>query len=66
MNFFEKNDEGYIIVGGNNKKIQIYSIRTEKLEYEMKGHDDSITCMCIYGHLLFTGSDDKTVKQWNL
>ena len=32
----------------------------------MSGHTDSVTCMAIDGNLLFTGSDDKTIRQWEL
>lgn len=64
----EQNDkkEGSILVGGNNKNIQAYSIRNATLEKEMSGHTDSVTCMAIDGNLLFTGSDDKTIRQWEL
>lgn len=31
LNFYEWEEEGYILVGGNNRNIQVYSIRTAKL-----------------------------------
>ena len=32
----------------------------------MRGHSDSVTCMALDGNLLFTGSDDCTIRQWEL
>lgn len=32
----------------------------------MTGHTDSVTCMAIDGNLLFTGSDDCTIRSWEL
>lgn len=62
----ESNNEGQILVGGNNTSIQAYSIRTGLLEKQMSGHEDSVTCMTIDGNLLFTGSDDGTIRSWEL
>ena len=36
------------------------------LEKEMRGHTDSVTCMALDGNLLFTGSDDCSIRQWEL
>lgn len=32
----------------------------------MEGHEDSINCMEIDGNILFTGSDDGTIRLWTL
>lgn len=32
----------------------------------MAGHTDSITCMVLEGNILFTGSDDGTIRSWNM
>ena len=68
LNFWENEEskEGFILVGGNNRNIQVYSIRNAVREMELVGHTDSVTCMAIDGNLLFTGSDDCTVRQWEL
>jgi len=58
--------EAFIIVGGNNRNIQVYSIRTGLLEAQMEGHTNSITAMVIDGLILITGSDDNTIRLWNL
>ena len=62
----EGNKEGYILVGGNNPNIQIYSIRNAAWKTELVGHTDSVTCMATDGYTLFTGSDDCTIRQWEL
>jgi WD40 repeat protein len=69
INFYQsenEGNEGYILVGGNNKKINVYCIRTGLLEAEMEGHEDSVTCMVIDGQILITGSDDTSIRIWNL
>ena len=68
LHFYQNpdSDEGFILVGGNNRNIQMYSIRNATLELEMEGHTDSVTCMARDGNLLYTGSDDKSVRQWEL
>lgn len=32
----------------------------------MEGHEDSVTCMVIDGQILITGSDDTSIRLWNL
>jgi WD40 repeat protein len=32
----------------------------------MEGHTDSITSMVLDGNILISGSDDKTIRIWNL
>lgn len=54
------------MVGGNNRNIQIYSIRTGLLETQMEGHTDSITAMVLDEFILITGSDDNTIRLWNM
>ena len=44
----------------------VYSIRNATLEKQMTGHTDSVTCMTLDGNLLFTGSDDCTIRQWEM
>ena len=58
--------ECFIIVGGNSVKIQVYSIKTGQIVKEMEGHTDSVTCMVRDEFLLITGSDDGTIRQWDL
>jgi len=44
----------------------VYSIRTGLLVIEMEGHTDSITAMVLEANILISGSDDKSIRLWNL
>ena len=69
VRFWQNEDvpnNGHILVGGANRKIRSYSIRNALLDKEMLGHTDSVTCMAADGNLLFTGSEDCTIRQWEL
>eukprot|EP00960_Hanusia_phi_P013000 379895-Hanusia_phi.AAC.5 len=38
-----------------------------KLQYELKGHEEVITCMALYmDKILFSGSLDKTIRVWDI
>ena len=58
--------DGYIVVGGNSKKIQVYKYKTGEYFCTMVGHQDSVTCINREYKILFTGSDDCTVICWNI
>lgn len=61
-------DEGResILIGGNNKNINVWSIRTQEHLGTYKGHTDSVTCLTIEQNLLFSGGDDSLIFFWNL
>ena len=68
--FFEEGkeggqDDGYIIIGGNSKEIQVYKFKTGEYFVTMVGHMDSVTCIAEDGNILLTGSDDMTIGIWN-
>lgn len=64
--FYTDQNEGYILAGGSNKNVNIWSIRTGEYQDTLRGHKDSITCMAIEQNMLFTGSDDMTIGIWDL
>jgi WD40 repeat protein len=66
IHYYEDDKEGYIIVGGNLKEITVYHIRTGDHQKWLEGHTDSVTCMTNEEKMLFTGSDDCTIKLWNM
>lgn len=62
----EQRGHGYVIVGGSDKRINIWNIRTYDHVAQFCGHMDSITCMAIDANILFTGSDDMSIGIWEL
>ena len=72
LQFFFDNDEGkqqkegYILVGGNNKRVNLWNVRTYEFVDTLKEHTDSVTCMAIDANMLFTGSDDMTIRIWEM
>ena len=65
VHFFEDERDGYIVVGGNSKKIQVYKLKTGEYFCTMKGHTDSVTCFAQDGYFLLSGSDDQNIIIWN-
>lgn len=58
--------EGFILVGGNNKAVNIWNIRTYEFVGSLQEHSDSVTCMASDAKMLFTGSDDMTIGIWEM
>jgi len=65
IHFYEDDRDGYLIVGGNSKEIQVYKLKTGEYFCTMVGHQDSVTCIAEDGNILLTGSDDETIGIWN-
>lgn len=55
-----------ILIGGNDKRVNVWSIRTQEHLGSYVGHTDSVTCMTLEQNLLFTGGDDAMIYFWNL
>ena len=53
-----------IVAAGN--KAEIYFVEMFTYEHRMifKGHKDSINCLAIDGRILFSGSEDKSIRLW--
>lgn len=58
--------EGYVLVGGNNKSVNIWNLRTYEFVGALQEHTDSVTCMANDAKMLFTGSDDMTIGIWEM
>lgn len=62
--------DGAFLSADNNsdKKIIIYNISNNWKSFELRGHSDDINCLAFHPNsaILATGSDDKTVKTWEL
>jgi WD40 repeat protein len=63
---YDKDNESFLIVGGNTINLKVYSLKTGILVTEMEGHTDSVTCMVVDANILITGSDDCSIRLWNL
>ncbi|EKF31016.1 hypothetical protein MOQ_005151 [Trypanosoma cruzi marinkellei] len=61
--------EDRIYTGGRDWKIYQWVPETYCYERQFAGHGNTVRCLCPYtgstGAVLFTGSDDGTVKAWN-
>lgn len=44
----------------------MWELESGKFLHALKGHTDSITCFEIEQNYLFSGSDDKTIRVWEL
>jgi len=65
-----------ILVKGNTfylatteNKVEVFELKEDNVfepKFELRGHKDWIHCMKILDNFLYTGSDDKTVRVWNL
>jgi len=63
----ERDNEEKIIVGGNPIDINIFLLKTSEKEATLNSmHTDSVTCLCMDGYFLFSGSDDMTIVIWNM
>ncbi|KAF9933169.1 hypothetical protein FBU30_006335 [Linnemannia zychae] len=56
----------YVVTGGRQESIRVWSIATGKLITEIKGHFDEVSCMVAIGKTLITGSLDNTIRRWSL
>ncbi|KAF9099389.1 hypothetical protein BGX29_007161 [Mortierella sp. GBA35] len=56
----------YVITGGRQESVRVWSIATGKLITEIKGHFDEVSSMVALGTTLITGSLDNTVRRWSL
>jgi WD40 repeat protein len=54
------------LTGGNDSIIRIWNVFSYQMESTLQGHEDSVTCMALDANFLFSGSDDKTIRVWNL
>lgn len=55
----------YVISGGGNGSLMVYDIRG-KLISDLVGHTGSIWSLAVDGDRLVSGSDDQTIRLWNL
>ena len=74
------NPNGVLITAGNDRTIKRWTIN-DRLDLDLDArvtlqdavghnviycHDDAISCMAVDGNFLFTGSDDASIRIWNM
>jgi ribosomal RNA-processing protein 9 len=58
-----------LATGGKDKIIRLWDVRSrQQVNKGFKGHMDTVTSLCIDpdGEILFSGSKDRSLKQWNI
>ncbi|KAF9114354.1 hypothetical protein BGX27_011095 [Mortierella sp. AM989] len=56
----------YVITGGRQETVRVWSVATGKLIKEITGHFDEVSSMIAIGTTLFTASLDATIRRWSL
>jgi phospholipase A-2-activating protein len=58
---------GYIVTGSQDKALKIWSVESGELVSEiLNAHDDIIRSISVFKDIIFTASNDCTVKLWSL
>jgi WD40 repeat protein len=59
-------DTREVAIGGRHATIQIVDLRTSQTVKRLLGHTDAVTSLAFSpdGHALFSGSFDKTAREW--
>ena len=76
LSYFE--DQLYLLSGSEDKSLKQWNVHTGDVRKTFEGHESSVTC-CALSHpekgfqdksgkdvYLFSGSSDKTIKQWDI
>ncbi|RHY07224.1 hypothetical protein DYB37_004960 [Aphanomyces astaci] len=56
----------FFAAGDSNGDILLYSLDDQELLTTLSNHDNSVTCVAFDGCFLFSGSDDCSIKIWNV
>lgn len=56
----------YLILGCDDRMVRVFSLKTYKLLEEFFGHEDSIISLEIADGMLFSGSNDHSIRSWDL
>ncbi|CCI20766.1 WD40 repeat domain-containing protein [Microcystis aeruginosa] len=60
--------QGFLVSGGDDQTLRIWSLETKKLISTLTGHQDKVTAVAVPpdGEIIASGSEDKTVKIWSV
>ena len=61
-------DNKYIVSGGHDNTVRIWSLQDKTQEAVLKGHSHNVKCVAITSDnkYVVSGGDDNTVRIWNL
>ena len=56
-----------LITGSGDKLARVWDIETQKMKFELKGHDGPVTAVAVTpdGSRIVTGSNDRTLRIWD-
>ena len=54
------------LTGGNDATIRIWSLENYAMLSTLDGHGDAITCLALDANFLFSGSEDRSIRIWNM
>jgi len=54
------------LTGGNDAVIRLWHLSTFELLCELEGHTDAVTCLQVDANFVISGSEDATVRVWNV
>eukprot|EP00668_Euglena_longa_P046347 GGOE01062032.1.p1 GENE.GGOE01062032.1~~GGOE01062032.1.p1 ORF type:complete len:551 (-),score=157.08 GGOE01062032.1:95-1747(-) len=59
-------EQALLLVGSSEGDILGFDRRTSRCECTLKGHGDAVLCLAARQYKVWSGSDDCTVKQWDI
>ena len=61
-------DQAFILTGGRDKLIKLFLCQTGELLHTFTGHDNWVRSLSLHvnGKYLYSSSDDKTIRIWDL
>jgi WD40 repeat protein len=61
-----KKDNTYLFSGSSDTNIQVWDLENQKPLHTLAGHKSIVHSMDIYQNTLISGSDDRTLKFWDI
>merc|ERR1719313_506929 len=59
-------NEHYIATAGKDQSVRVWDRAQLHELCALEGHAAAVTCLCFLGQDLVSGSEDKTIKRWDL
>ncbi|DBA04647.1 TPA: hypothetical protein N0F65_012230 [Lagenidium giganteum] len=56
----------FVVIGYNSGSIAIWNVTKRLQIHRWKAHDDVVTSLVMHGCFLFSGSEDTSIRIWNL